>query len=326
MSEYFLQIKRILKHGIESRPVSVIDKNKINTIKDLIDSENGIDTSANWWPSCSKARMSRNKFQVHLNAINPKNDYYENTVIIKQEYEDTTVFENQSFSNLYGLLGNNLLIVAGHYMPDIRDLNLFPREPFKALLGSVQFIKNLQKASIDYLILLNDLSLGSCAGFSEINREALINNYQIPEELYNELMQLRRHRVNRCFFINERKLFLKLNRERKQLMNEGRLVEVKQMNGSKFIINSPQGQDVIISNVTDDLDKGYYRCVGAVNRLVKLAEDLGYSGIVHFYPYCSIDTVSTGIKQSRLLYNVKIPVLSVFLSFTCFKNVVSSNK
>jgi hypothetical protein len=324
MNDYFIQIKRILNDGIDSKPLAVIDKTKYSTINDLFQVDSISDNTVNWWPSCSKAQISKFKFQVHLNIFNKNGQTSTNTILIKEESDNLSVFKDVVFSELKELLKEEILIVAGHYMPDIRNLNLFPNEPYKALLNSIEFLKSLNKRNVDYLILLNDLSLGSTEYLSKTNREMFIENYHIPELLYTELSKLKKYGVRRCLFINERKLFLKLNRERKSLLNSGKLVEKVDDYGSKYLLNSTDCNDIIISNITNDVSKGYYRCVGAVNRLIKLAEDLNYKCIVNFYPYCSIDTVTKGINHSRQLYDVKIPILNIFSSFTCFKNKTKS--
>lgn len=253
-----------------------------------------------WRPSCHKSKIDENRFQVS----------YQGNMIISRKNDDTEIPRD-----IFAEIGKKVLLVGGHYMPDIRDLKIYPNQPLQALKKTFELAKNFSAKKPDLLILINDLNLGHNAISSANNRKEIIDDYFIPEKLHEEI-EMNKEFINNVFFINERKLFLKLNRERHHLLKNNKLIKKNSM----YMLYGNGIRDIIISNREDDENKGYYRCVGAVTRLLKMADDMGYDGVLQVYPVCSVDTVEKGLQHARFLYDVKLKVLTVYKTFTCFSN------
>ncbi len=295
----YKKINQITKYGIETEAITTLDysnylnSGSINLLQERI-------IYNNWRPSCLKSKIDENRFQVS----------YQGKIIISRRNDDIGISED-----ILSHLGKKVLLIGGHYMPDIRDLKRYPNQPFLALKKTFELAKFFPSNRFDLLILINDLNLGHTANSSAANRKEILDDFFIPEKLQKEV-ESNKEIINDVYFINERKLFLKLNRERHLLLKKNKLIKKDNM----YMLYGNGLSDIIISNRDDDENKGYYRCVGAVTRLLKMADDMGYDGVLQVYPVCSVDTVEKGLQHARFLYDVKLKVLTVYKTFTCFSN------
>ncbi len=273
--------------------------------------ENNIDRIGKWKRGCRNPSCARG-FQV-LN-INGK-DYEDLTnkpdLISEKIIETAELFEGK------------ILVQGGHYIPELRDLDFIPNQPLEALITALEFVKILNKNThkADFLLFINDLHMGENEEIAKMNRTNFIANFSIPNDIKRVILSYLKEVEFDIFVTTERKMMLKLNREKKKLLTKGKLIKSEHQN--EYLISKPLlGKEniAIINNAKNNPLSGYIKCLGATSRVLKLAIEMGYNNFIQIYPVCAYQGVKLSYEIVKHLYDADINVINFFTTVTCFSD------
>ena len=281
-------IKSFQDEGIEVEPLRDNISNKLSNPYERYD-------------GCDFHHAGNHKFKEsvvikHLNE-KPLRYFYDQEVLL------------DIFNKEKDILGDQVLVVAGHYMPMNEDLSLIPSEPLKALQFGNEFINILKKSrkNVCLLICVNDIHLKDKIKDDEGNtiiinqRKEFWDNFSLPVNLQENLLK-----DVPVLVVSENKLAERLNKKRKRLVREGRLIK---KDDAYYIGNS---------KIIDHHDSGAQaRCVRGSIELMTIPEDLNCSGVVQIYPKCGINA-EKGNRLYEKLYSNSMPRISFYTTNTCY--------
>lgn len=228
------------------------------------------------------------------------------------------------------VLGDRILVEAGHYIPNLRNTKLTSEQPLKALKEGIKIIEKIYDLgkTADLLIFVNDLHMGKEGdveneeeSLATKNRNKYFEDYILPTKMAEAILESREKGYEFDVIITgERKLSNKLQRERENRLKKGLLIKEKiSEKESEYFVQTNLGKYLISSNVQNNPDSGYLKCLAACTRVVSLAKEMGYTGMLQVYPVCAPSSVEPAVKINKVLYHDKtIPVMNLYRTVTCF--------
>lgn len=263
-------------------------------------------------PFCYKYRKNRFPEEEiigwNMACRNPDHKIKEEGVYIDNNLIQGEISEiiNQTLENR--TLGNNILVQAGHYIPNLKNLDFISNSPLNTLNLGFDIIDQIKayNSNADMLIFLNDLNMGDNEGKV---RDEFLKTYSLPTKAKNLILD--RKKNSNIIVLGERQMSNKLNREKDNLALEKK--------DNAYFVNIEGIEYPIIVNNEGIKHAGKGRCLAACTRIIPFAEQLGYTGIIQVYPRCTVDTIENATKASKILYDSKIPVVNVYKTNSCFK-------
>lgn len=233
-------------------------------------------------------------------------------------------------------LGDRILVEAGHYIPDLRDTKDVSGQPLQALKEGIKIIEKIYDSGkkADLLIFVNDLNMGK--GNAEENRDKYFEDYVLPTKMAEVIEESRKKGYEfNVIIAGETKLSRKLQRDRKNRLKKGLLIKEKiSEKESEYFVQTNLEKYLIISNVkykSSDVENtpskventpnpSLLKCLAACTRVVSLAKEMGYTGMLQVYPVCAPGSVEPAVIINKALYPDKtIPVMNLYRTVTCFR-------
>lgn len=215
-----------------------------------------------------------------------------------------------------------ILIEGGHFIPELSDFDFVPKQPINSLkktLDVINILTSKYNKSVDLLLFINDLHMGKGGFFSKVNRQDYLEDFSLPSPIKHLLRNYQKRSGFNIFVTTEKKMSLKLNREKKSLVREGKIKK----NNNSYVLSVPiQGVSnlVLINNSSRNQLSGFIKCLGACSRVIKLAAEMGYKNYIQIFPVCAFEGTELSYKISKHLFDIDMNVVNFYTTVTCFSD------
>lgn len=249
------------------------------------------------------------------------------------EYIDERNTVDKVISANLDLVGERVLVSAGHYIPVRNAMHTVNKNSYKSLCDGLELIREMfatgKKA--DLLITINDVTVNSndekrddLPTMNCDQRAAYYDNFFLPDLYLIELEKLKSDLQDfNIYVVGENKLSGRLDNESRRLYKSGLLSHPSEGNyGLPAFIKL----NLILEIAHDSNEKEYEifianqgkvtgrpKCVRACTKLAALPHELGYTGFIQYLPVCSRNALE-GFLIGNEIYGKKYGKMINFIS------------
>lgn len=224
-------------------------------------------------------------------------------------------------------LENKILIQAGHYIPDIKNLSKIQKQPLNAFNYAITIANKIIKKGkkVDLLLFINDLHLGKGIEGEE-NRKLFYDNFTLPKDIQKIILE-NKNKFN-LIVIGEKQLSNKLIKDTQNIFLKNKKIIEEKIGVYKIykldkeIIGVIKPKNIKKNEEINkiEINLSHIRCSAACIRVCHLAEEMGYKSYIQIFPTCAFGEVGFGTQISKKLYNTKINIFNIYKTMTCWGN------
>jgi hypothetical protein len=209
-------------------------------------------------------------------------------------------------------LGNNVLLIGGHYYPNPQNLSYIGEKTYDLFQYALKVLNLLQKANkeITLVFFVNDIQLDNQT------RKELYANYILPEIFRKTIIQHDSIRKNiKVLIIGQKMLCNSFVKEKEEFLNkklitsgDGTGVYWLDINGLPFRIMSTE----------EFPGSGHMRCVQACAKILNIAQIVQVNSVIQLYPTCGKHSIDEARIVAKKLYNYDLDTLDIYKTNSCF--------
>lgn len=283
-------------------------KKNINEIP--IPSKGYTDRIKEWKRRCSHPYCARGLQRLSFNGHEFEDLINNESLIVKKLIEVTSKFDDP------------ILIEGGHFIPELSDFNFVPEQPlssFKKTLEIIYTLTSQHNKTVDLMIFINDLHMGKGEFLSRVNRQDYLDDFTLPLPMKELLINYQKKCSFNVFVTTEKKMALKLNREKGNLLRNGKIKKINK----QYFLSSPIKKYKnleIINNSSHNPLSGFIKCLAACSRVIKLTSEMGYKNYIQIFPVCAFEGTELAYNISKYLFDINMNIVNFYTTVTCFSN------